>query len=59
MLDKVSSILSERKKEGVFGWSPPLGIRVVCVNGGQRTTLPSVILRNAIYLHGAWVAKEL
>lgn len=61
VLDKVSSILSERKKEGVFGWYrfPPLGIRVVCVNGGQRTTPPSVILRNAIYLHGAWVAKEL
>lgn len=61
VLDKVSSILSEWKKERVFGWyrSPPLGIRVVCVNGGQRATLPSVILRNAIYLHGAWVAKEL
>lgn len=62
VLDKVSSILSEQKKEGVFGWyrfPPPLGIGVVSVNGGQRTTPPSVILRNDIYLHGAGVAGEL
>lgn len=61
VLDKVSSILSEQKKEGVFGWyrSPPLGIGVVCINGSQRTTPPSVILRNDIYLHGAGVAGEL
>lgn len=38
---------------------PPPGIGVVRVNGGQMTTPPSVILRNAIYLHSARVPSEL
>lgn len=61
VLDKVSSILSEQKKRECLDGtgSPPLGIGVACVNGGQRTTPPSVILRNDIYLHGAGVAGEL